>query len=76
MALVPGKYSNRPIASAANSTKATVDHRIETVPARILDSRTRGLLRRIMRRVRAVMNLDGTGHQWILTRPIRLMLMI
>jgi hypothetical protein len=76
MALVPGRYNQSPIARAAIRIKAIVDHSIETVPARTLDSRTRGLLRRIMRRVRPVMGADGTGANGILARPLDLMLMI
>ena len=52
-----------------------VDHSMETVLPRILDSRTRGLLRRIMRRVLAVMGVMVPDEKEML-RDQSLMLMI
>ncbi len=43
------------MATITKAASATADHKIEIVPPSIRDSETRGLLRRIMRRVRQVM---------------------
>jgi len=56
MALVPGRYMKSAIATTTTAANATADQSIEMVPPSSRDSDTRGLLRRIMRRVRDVMD--------------------